>query len=196
MKTTMTILVALTLGVSSAQTTAPQTTNVALPGKIPASVTRTYGDALQTLLKSGGKVELLNASGAVIGTLNADGTVALVSGASLSDAKTVRVTQPTTQGQTAAQPTNYTLTRDLAKPGAIKLQWTQNGRTLSLPLSAIANRKAGQTQTTPTTTAPTTTAPTPTAPTTGTPDDDGDKGSKPEKPEKPENPGKGKGKGK
>jgi len=177
-----TVLAVLTLSLAGAQAqTAPQTTNVSLPSTVPASVTRAQADAIRAFLAAGGQVQLLNSAGAVIGTLNPDGTVALVAGATLADARTVRVQPAAGQGQA----TTYTLARDLGKPGAIKFQVPgPNGRMLSLPLSAIVNRQA----------------PTPQAkPEQPTPPEKGDKAQKPdkpEKPEKPENPGKGKGKNK
>ncbi|WP_019584767.1 hypothetical protein [Deinococcus apachensis] len=176
----MTVLAAATLGVAAAQIATTPTTNVALPGTIPASVTRTQDDGVQAFLKSGGQVQLLGADGAVIGTLNADGTVALVSGATLADARTVRVTPPAGQGDA----TTYTLARDLSKPGAIKFEvMGPNGKTLSLPLSAAVNRQAGRG-----------------ADDAGQPgkaeEEHGDQAEKPEKAEKAEHPGKGKGKGK
>ncbi|MEW6421893.1 MAG: hypothetical protein AB1511_09240 [Deinococcota bacterium] len=129
------MLITLVLGTAAAQT---QTTNVSLPGTLPASVTRTQGDALKTFLAAGGQIELLSAAGTVIGTLQADGTVALVTGATLADVRTVRVL-PGGQGEA----TTYSLARDLSKPGAIKFEVTgPNGQKLSLPLSAIVNRQA------------------------------------------------------
>lgn len=168
------VLAILTLGLAGAQAqTAPQTTNVTLPGTVPASVTRTQADAMKAFFAAGGQVQLLNAAGAVIGTLNPDGTVALVGGATLADARTVRVQPAAGQGQA----TTYTLARDLSKPGAIKFQVPgPNGRMLSLPLSAIVNRQAAM---------PQAGAQQPTRP------EKEDKAQKPEKPAKPENPGKG-----
>lgn len=181
-KCMMTLLAALTLGVAGAQTqTTSPTTNVSLPGTIPASVTRTQEGAVQAFLKAGGQVQLLGADGAVIGTLNADGTVALVAGATLADARSVRVTPPAGQGEA----TTYTLARSLARPGAIKFEVVgPNGKTLSLPLSALVNRQAG-----------TKTKGEDEASQTGEEQGKTEKAAKPEK-EKAEQPGKGKGKGK
>lgn len=139
------ILSALLLGSALAQTTAPTTTDVSVPGTLPAAV-KTELDALKAFLAAGGKVQLLNTSGAVIGTLNADGTVTLSGTSTLKDVTSVRATAPN------GTATSYVLARDLSKPGAIKLQWTQsNGKVASLPLSAIVNRVSKSA----TTTAPT-----------------------------------------
>lgn len=140
------ILSALLLGSAFAQTTTtPTTTTVSVRGTLPAAV-KSEIDALKAFLAAGGTVQLLNASGTVIGTLNADGTVTLLGTATLADATTVRATAPN------GTVTNFTLARDLSRPGAIKLQWIQpNGKVASLPLSAIVNRMA-RVPSTPTTT--------------------------------------------
>jgi hypothetical protein len=163
-KRILTVLLACTLGAASAQTTtAPAPTT--LPGTIPASV-KTELAKLTEFLAAGGKLELTKADGTVVGTVNADGTVTLVEGATLSDVKSVLVTAP--DGVTST----YAVTRDLSKPGAIKIGVTlANGKVLSLPLAAIANRSAN-------------------ANAGGT--DKAEKAAKPEKPAKPAKPAKGK----
>lgn len=141
------ILSALLFGSAFAQTTAPTTTTVSVPGTLPASVQSELA-ALKTFLASGGKVELLGTNGTVVGTLNADGTVTLTGTSTLKDVMSVRATAPN------GTATTYTLARDLSKPGAIKLQWTQpNGKVASLPLSAIMNRVSKSATTTTTDTA-------------------------------------------
>ncbi|ADV67337.1 hypothetical protein [Deinococcus maricopensis] len=172
--TTLIATAALTLGLAGAQTQPAPTTTVPLPGKIPASVTRTQTDTFKAFLAAGGTVQLLGADGQPIGTVNADGTVTLTGTATLADAKSVRVTPPTGTGTA----TTYTLARDLSKPGAIKLAFTQpDGRTLALPLSAIANRQANANRTDATEDR-------------GRPEN-AEKPEKPEKPERGEKPGKG-----
>ncbi|ACO46643.1 hypothetical protein DEDE109153_06955 [Deinococcus deserti] len=137
------ILSALLFGSALAQTTtAPSTTPVSVPGTVPASVQSDLA-ALKTFLASGGRIELLGISGTVVGTLNADGTVMLTGTSTLTDVASVRATAPN------GTATTYTLGRDLSKPGAIKLQWTQsNGKVASLPLSAIVNRASKSAATT------------------------------------------------
>ncbi|PNY80416.1 hypothetical protein [Deinococcus koreensis] len=138
------VLSVLSLPLAAAQTappvpatppapTAPAPTP--LPGHVPAGLTTTW----TAFLAGGGTAELLGADGSVIGSVNADGTVTLSGTLTLSDVKAVRVTPPTGQGDA----TTFALTRDLSRPGAIKLAWTgPNGKLQSLPLPALLHRQA------------------------------------------------------
>ncbi|WP_221088581.1 hypothetical protein [Deinococcus aquaedulcis] len=169
------VTAALTLAPALAQTTpapAPTTSTVTLPGQVPAQLK----DAWASFLASGGTASLLDSSGAVIGTVNADGTVTLNAGKTLADVKAVRL-QPKT-----GDATTVNVTRDLTRPGAIKIEWMgPNGKMQSLPLPAVVNR---------------TLRAEPPAPPATTPDDSKSKDdkNKSDKGKPDTNPGKGKGK--
>jgi len=128
-RTLIVTLTALTLGTAALAEDAA--TTVTLPGTVTTSVK----DAWAAFATAGGKAELLGADGSVIGTLNADGTVTLTGTATLSDVRSVTLTPAT------GEPVTVKVTRDLSKPGAIKIEFTDaRGRTQSLPLPAVANR--------------------------------------------------------
>lgn len=128
-RTLIVTLTALTLGTAALAEDAA--TTVTLPGTVTTSVK----DAWVAFATAGGTAELLGADGTVIGTLNADGTVTLTGTATLSDVRSVRLTPATGEAITV------NVTRDLSKPGAIKIEFTDaNGRTQSLPLPAVVNR--------------------------------------------------------
>ena len=136
MNRTLIVLTALTLGTAAlAEGTTPTapapTTTVTLPGNVTASA----ADAWKAFVAAGGTATLLGAGGSVIGTLNADGTVTLTGTATLSDVRSVTLTPATGEAITV------NVTRDLSKPGAIKIEFTDaRGRTQSLPLPAVVNR--------------------------------------------------------
>ncbi|GAQ21986.1 hypothetical protein DEIGR_102013 [Deinococcus grandis] len=151
MNRTLIVLTALTLGTAAlaegtapttpapttpapttpAPTTPAPTTTVTLPGNVTASA----ADAWKAFIAAGGTATLLGADGSVIGTLNADGTVTLTGTATLSDVRSVTLTPATGEALTV------NVTRDLSRPGAIKIEFTDaRGRTQSLPLPAVANR--------------------------------------------------------
>lgn len=136
---------ALSLSVASAETTPPvpatppaatvPSASTPLPGHVPASLKTAW----TAFVAGGGAAELLGADGSVVGTVNADGTVTLSGTLTLADVKAVRVTPPTGQGDA----TTYPVTRDLSRPGAIKLAWTgPGGKVQSLPLPALLHRQA------------------------------------------------------
>ncbi|MXV18387.1 hypothetical protein [Deinococcus xianganensis] len=128
-RTLIVTLTALTLGTAALAEDAA--TTVTLPGTVTTSVK----DAWAAFATAGGKAELLGADGSVIGTLNADGTVTLTGTATLSDVRSVTLTPATGEAITVK------VTRDLSKPGAIKIEFTDaRGRTQSLPLPAVVNR--------------------------------------------------------
>ena len=128
-RTLIVTLTALTLGTAALAEDAA--TTVTLPGTVTTSVK----DAWAAFATAGGKAELLGADGSVIGTLNADGTVTLTGTATLSDVRSVRLAPATGEAITV------NVTRDLSKPGAIKIEFTDaRGRTQSLPLPAVVNR--------------------------------------------------------
>ncbi|MDR6217686.1 hypothetical protein [Deinococcus soli (ex Cha et al. 2016)] len=128
-RTLIVTLTALTLGTAALAEDAA--TTVTLPGTVTTSVK----DAWAAFATAGGKAELLGADGSVIGTLNADGTVTLTGTATLSDVRSVTLTPATGEAITV------NVTRDLSKPGAIKIEFTDaRGRTQSLPLPAVVNR--------------------------------------------------------
>ena len=128
-RTLIVTLTALTLGTAAIAEDAA--TTVTLPGTVTASA----ADAWKAFVAAGGTATLLGADGSVIGTLNADGTVTLTGTATLSDVKSVTLTPAT------GDPITVKVTRDLSKPGAIKIEFTDaRGRTQSLPLPAVVNR--------------------------------------------------------
>ncbi len=136
MNRTLIVLTALTLGTAAlaegtTPTTPAPTTTVTLPGNVTASA----ADAWKAFVAAGGTATLLGADGSVVGTLNADGTVTLTGTATLSDVRSVTLTPAT------GEPVTVKVTRDLSKPGAIKIEFTDaRGRTQSLPLPAVVNR--------------------------------------------------------
>lgn len=141
--------------------------------KMPPSVTRTALPALEEFLAAGGTVQLMDVDGTAVGSVNADGTVKLNDGVSLSDVKSVKVAAADQSSKT------YTFSRDLNKPGAVKIDFTLgNGKVVSLPLPAVVNRQAEAHVA---------------KPATENADKNADqaKTQKPEKPEKPATPVKG-----
>lgn len=141
----LTLCSVLSLSVASAETTLPvpatppaataPSVSTPLPGHIPAALKSSWA----TFVGSGGAAELLGEGGSVIGTVNADGTVTLSGTLTLADVKTVRLTPPAGQGDAVS----FAVTRDLSKPGAIKLAWTgPGGKVQSLPLPALLHRQA------------------------------------------------------
>ncbi|GHF48514.1 hypothetical protein HNQ07_002636 [Deinococcus metalli] len=133
------VLTALSVSAAAAQTTstdpAPPPTSSAPPAT-PLPGMTAMGAAWTAFLGTG-SAELLGTDGAVIGTVDADGNVTLQDGATLADVKAVQVT-----AADGGAPVVYTFTRDVSKPGAIKVALTApNGKTLSLPLPALAHRR-------------------------------------------------------
>lgn len=126
------LIIALTaLSLGSAALAQDTTSTVTLPGQITASVKAAW----TAFVTAGGTATLLGADGTVIGTINADGTVTLNGTATLSDVKSVTLTP------TSGDPITVNVTRDLSKPGAVKIEYTDaSGRTQSLPLPAVINR--------------------------------------------------------
>lgn len=140
---TLAVLSVLSLPLAAAQTAPPvpatppaatPSATAPLPGHAPADLQAAW----TAFVVGGGAADLLGADGSVIGSVNADGTVTLSGTLTLSDVKAVRVTPPAGQGDA----TTLAVTRDLSKPGAIKLAWTgPDGKVQSLPLPALLHRQ-------------------------------------------------------
>jgi len=124
----------LTLTAAQATATTPTTT------ASTTVATQANLNLLVQFLRSGGKVELVDASGNVVATLNADGTWTAAAGTSLSTATVIRVTSTTAAGATTSR--DYTLSRTLDRPGMPKVALVNaNGKVISVALPAAMNRQ-------------------------------------------------------